>query len=227
MDAIDILGGLLGHKSSRSKRSGGSKTGTDILSDIFGGKSKRSSGPSATDLDRKAKELEEILNVSKDHHDRPSSATRSSSRDHDTSHSSSGSLFPHSGSTTAPTSGSSLGNDVNDKALILVQAMINAAKSDGQIDQAEQQTILQRFEGSSSEAIQFLREEFRKPLDVRQFASTVPLGMETQVYAMSLMAINLDSGDEAKYLMDLSQALRISAEDREQLHQRYNAPSIY
>ncbi len=222
MDAIDILGGLLGHKSSPSKRSGGSKPGTDILSDIFGGGSKRSSGPSTTDLDRKAKELEDMLNVSKDHHDRASSATRSSSRE-----SSSGSSFPHGGSTTAPTSGSSPGNDVNDKALILVQAMINAAKADGQIDQSEQQAILQRFEGNSSEAIQFLREEFRKPLDVRQFASSVPLGMETQVYAISLMAINLDSGNEAKYLMDLSQALRISAEDREQLHQRYNAPSIY
>ena len=64
-------------------------------------------------------------------------------------------------------------------------------------------------------------------MDLAGFAASVPLGMEQQVYSVSLMTINLDSGEEAKYLLQLSQALRLSPEVREQIHQRYGAPSIY
>ncbi len=81
--------------------------------------------------------------------------------------------------------------------------------------------------GPSREAIQFLREEFSRPLDVHEFASSVPLGMEQQVYTMSLIAIDLDTGREAKYLLELARSLRIPDEVREQIHQRLGAPSVY
>jgi uncharacterized membrane protein YebE (DUF533 family) len=51
--------------------------------------------------------------------------------------------------------------------------------------------------------------------------------MEQQVYTMSLIAIDLDTGEEAKYLMELSESLRLPTAVREQIHQRLGAPSIY
>ena len=170
--------------------------------------------PRPSDISQQAKELEDLLNVANERQSHPRSAPvptqpHSSSR-------------PDTGirETTSPSSD-------NEKAQILVRAMVNAAKSDGQIDQAEQQRILERLHNPSPDAIQFLREEFQKPLNVREFAMSVPIGMEQQVYTMSLIAIDLDTGNEAKYLMELAEALRLPMEVREQIHQRLGAPSIY
>ena len=51
--------------------------------------------------------------------------------------------------------------------------------------------------------------------------------MEQQVYTMSLIAIDLDTNREARYLTQLADALRIPADVREQIHQRLGAPSMY
>jgi len=104
--------------------------------------------------------------------------------------------------------------------------MVNAAKSDGRVSQTEQQNILNRLESASREAIEFLREEFARPLDVRDFAWSVPLGMEHQVYAMSLAAIDLDTNPEAQYLSELAHGLQISPDDCSEIHQRLGAPAI-
>jgi uncharacterized membrane protein YebE (DUF533 family) len=113
----------------------------------------------------------------------------------------------------------------NEQALILVRAMVNAAKADGEISQAEQQSILGRLNNPSPEAIQFLREEFKKPLDVREFAWSVPVGMEQQVYTMSLIAIDLDTSHEQSYLRELAHGLRIPPEVCEQIQERMGAGS--
>ena len=216
MDAIDILGSLLGHKSSRGGR------GSDVLKDILTGGSRSSapsSGSSPTNIGREAKELEDLLNVAQH---RQSGSGQS------------GSGQPKSRQAPTPSSGSvdargpktTPGGDA-EHALILVRAMVNAAKADGQIDEKEQKSILERLSNPSRENIDFLRQEFQRPLDVREFALSVPIGMEQQVYTMSLIAIDLDTGQEAKYLMELAEALRLPADVREQIHQRLGAPSIY
>ncbi len=209
MDAIDILGSLLGHKSSRPGK------GTDVLTEILRGASRKSSpAPGPSDIGQQAKELEDLLNVANKRQSQPRSAPVP------TQPSSSSRPKVDTREATAP-------NSDNEKAQILVCAMVNAAKSDGQIDQAEQQSILERLNNPSPEAIQFLRDEFQKPLNVREFAMSVPIGMEQQVYTMSLIAIDLDTSSEAKYLMELAEALRLPTEIREQIHQRVGAPSIY
>jgi uncharacterized membrane protein YebE (DUF533 family) len=104
--------------------------------------------------------------------------------------------------------------------------MLNAAKSDGQIDQAEQQSILEHVGDRSRETIRLLRDEFARPLDVDAFARSVPIGMEQQVYTMSLIAIDLDTSREARYLNQLADALRIPGDVRKQIHQRLGAPSM-
>jgi uncharacterized membrane protein YebE (DUF533 family) len=105
--------------------------------------------------------------------------------------------------------------------------MISAAKADGQLDRTEQEKILKHLQSPSEDAIRFLQNEFQRNIDIRELVASVPIGMEQQVYTISLIAIDLDSGEEAKYMMELSDALRIPADVREQIHQRLGAPSIY
>ena len=233
MDAIDILGGLLGHKSSR----GG--MGADILKDILGGgrraPSRNQPGavspkPSSNDIQREAQELEDLLNVangrSANRRSPGASPPAADTRAGGPSWSQADVTTPRSG----PTGGSSASSgDVlsqSDQALVLVRAMVNAAKSDGQIDRSEQQKILERMGDASNQAIQFLRDEFARPLDVRDFAWSVPIGMEQKVYTLSLIAIDLDNNREAKYLSELAHGLRIPSNVRDQIHQRLGAPRI-
>ena len=199
MDVIDILGGILGHKTSQGGRGG------DALNDIFrrGSRSSSPSGSQPTDISREAKELEDLLNVT---NDRQAESA------------------PADASPAEPSGGSP---SQQQRALILIRAMVNAAKADGQIDPSEQDNIIKHLRNPSPENIQFLRDEFRRPLDVRGFAMSVPVGMEQQVYKMSLIAIDLDTGKEAKYLMELAENLRLSDEVREQIHQQLGAPNIY
>lgn len=115
----------------------------------------------------------------------------------------------------------------NDEALVMIRAMVNAAKADGRVTQAEQQAILDRMSQPSPAALSFLRNEFSQPLDVREFCWSVPLGMEQQVYTLTLATIDLDTGAEADYLRDLAHGLRLAPEFCNQLHQRYGAPTIF
>lgn len=110
------------------------------------------------------------------------------------------------------------------RATILVRAMINAAKADGMIDPAEQQQIVGQLQPLSPAEIQFLQNEFAAPLDPHGFAHTVPQGLEYDVYAVSVMAINLDTNPEAQYLAQLGQCLRIPAAVVNEIHHRFGIP---
>lgn len=115
----------------------------------------------------------------------------------------------------------------NSDAEVLVRAMINAAKSDGQIDQAEQDRIVSKLGNLSHEEVNFLRHEFSQPLNVQQFIRQVPPGLEHQVYALSLTAIDLDTNREATYLHELAQGLKIDPETCNQIHAQLGAPLLY
>lgn len=113
------------------------------------------------------------------------------------------------------------------QAEILIRAMVNAAKSDGNVDAEEQQKIVGRLGEVSQDEIEFIQQELAQPLDVNGFAASVPRGMEQQTYAMSLMAIDLDSNPEAQYLHQLAQGLGINAETCNQIHEQMGAPKLY
>ena len=119
-------------------------------------------------------------------------------------------------------------DDAQEKeAEILLRAMLNAAKSDGKIDEEEQRKITEHLEDISDEEAQFVREELNSPLDVDAFINSIPRGMEEKVYFMSLLAIDLDSEEEAKYLDKLSKGLNISHEVCNQIHEKLGAPVLY
>jgi uncharacterized membrane protein YebE (DUF533 family) len=115
----------------------------------------------------------------------------------------------------------------NEQALVLTRAMINAAKADGQITQDEQQAILKQIGNTNRDTVEFLRREFNAPVNVREFVWTVPLGMEEQVYMMSLIGMELDTQNEANYLAELAFGLRIPPETCNQIHERMGAPQIF
>ena len=118
--------------------------------------------------------------------------------------------------------------EANDQAVLMIRAMVNAAKSDGRIDETEQQNIISKLGDDVSQAeIDFLKREFAAPVDVASFASSVPRGLEQQIYAMSLTSIELDTQKEAEYLGQLAQGLQIDPNTCNQIHDQLGAPKIF
>lgn len=118
-------------------------------------------------------------------------------------------------------------NQATDDATLIIRAMINAAKSDGSIDKAEQEAILAKLGKISQAESNFIRSEFAAPLDVAGFARSIPKAMGPQIYAVSLMAIDLDTNKEAHYLHDLAQGLGISQQNANKIHEHLGAQKLY
>lgn len=118
-------------------------------------------------------------------------------------------------------------NEAEEQAKLIIRAMINAAKSDGNVDQQEQENIISKMGDIDAEEAAFIRSEFQAPLDVEGFVRDVPRGMEQQIYALSLSSIDLDTQQEAQYLHQLAQGLSISQDDCNQLHDQVGAPKLY
>ena len=114
-----------------------------------------------------------------------------------------------------------------DQATLIIRAMVNAAKSDGRFDKEEQEKILSRLGDLSPAEVEFIKREFNTPLDVESFVRSVPKGMEQQIYAISLTAIDLDTNKEAQYLAQLAQGLGISPQMANEIHKHLGAPVIF
>ena len=115
----------------------------------------------------------------------------------------------------------------DDQAEILVRAMINAAKSDGQIEQAEVDNIVGRLGEIDEHEAEFLRNEFRAPLDIEGFCRSVPRDMAQQAYAFSVMGMKLDTQREAQYLGAVAQGLGLDPNTCNAIHDKLGAPQIF
>ncbi len=116
-----------------------------------------------------------------------------------------------------------------DNEKLLVRAMVSAAKADGSIDQKEMERIIGRIGegGVTDEEKAFVMGELGKPVDVAALAAEARTPTQAaEVYAASLIAIDLDSDAERAYLRDLAQALRLDAATVSQLHGMTGAPAI-
>lgn len=117
--------------------------------------------------------------------------------------------------------------DENAQAEILLRGMINAAKSDGQIDREEQAMILENLGDVSQDELDFVRNEMAQPVNIHGFIRSVPKGLEQQAYMMSLLGIKLDSRAEAEYLDQLAEGMGISHDVANQIHEQVGAPKLY
>ncbi len=100
----------------------------------------------------------------------------------------------------------------DDHALVLIKAMCSAAKSDGHVDEQEIAAITRRLGDLDAEEEALLRRELSGPVDLRALVAAVPAGFESEVYGVSLLAIDQVSGAEAEYLSDLAVALGLTGD---------------
>ena len=98
-------------------------------------------------------------------------------------------------------------------ANILVKAMINAAKADGAIDQAELQKIVGKLDddGLTQDEKDFFMAESVRPIDIEGViaSATGRPEMAAQIYAASLLAIEVDTPGEEKYMQNLANGLSL------------------
>lgn len=112
----------------------------------------------------------------------------------------------------------------DDTALLLVRAMVAAAKADGQIDQQEIARITGKLEeiGADEESRRFVAEELRRPLDLEAIVQAVPSPeVAVEVYAASLLAIEVDTPAERAYLQTLAGRLNLPQAVVAQVHRAF------
>lgn len=111
---------------------------------------------------------------------------------------------------------------------LMLRAMIQAAKADGHIDATEKQRLMDHLGNDlDPDERDFVRDQMAAPVDAQALARDVPPGLETQVYLMSVLAIEFDDEAEARYLRDLAQALNLSPQAVNALHERLGAAPLH
>jgi len=100
----------------------------------------------------------------------------------------------------------------NEDAVLLIRAMIAAANADHVVDDVERHTILGKVtaSGLGAEEHSFMEKELANPLDLRALVAQVKSPeMAEQVYAASVLALEVDSDAERNYLQRLASALNL------------------
>ena len=111
---------------------------------------------------------------------------------------------------------------LEDMATLTIRAMLNAAKADGQIDPQEAQRLLGKMQedGITEEERQFVLTEMQKPMETDAIVRAVPNQQAAaQIYTASLMAIQVDTDAEQRYLQELASKLGINQHSVNYLHQ--------
>jgi uncharacterized membrane protein YebE (DUF533 family) len=116
-------------------------------------------------------------------------------------------------------------DEVQRKARLMFRAMVQAAKADGNIDDAEAARLTSHLHGISDtqEARDFVSDEMRRPVDIAGLATEVQSPAEAaEVYAASIMAIDVDTDAERNYLKALAAALTLPPTVATQIHSSLN-----
>ncbi len=111
--------------------------------------------------------------------------------------------------------------ELEGNAALIIRAMVNAAKADGQIDTDEVRRIVGHLEenGAEPEALEYLKGEMDKPFDMEALVRDVRSPeVAVEVYAASLLAIEIDTDAERYYLQRLANALSLQPDTIERIH---------
>lgn len=99
---------------------------------------------------------------------------------------------------------------------LVLKAMINAAKSDGQIDEEEIHRIVGKLQevGAEAKDQRFVLAQMQQPMETEKLISAARGRAElaAQIYAASLMAIEVDTSAEKEYLRELAFGLGLGQE---------------
>ena len=102
---------------------------------------------------------------------------------------------------------------VQQTAELVIKGMMNVAKSDGQVSADEIQRIVGKLKesGMAGDAEAWILAELRKPLDLDAFIAEIPnQEVAAQVYAASLLAVEVDTPQEKAYLTDFARKAGIN-----------------
>ncbi|OGT70887.1 MAG: hypothetical protein A3H44_05350 [Gammaproteobacteria bacterium RIFCSPLOWO2_02_FULL_57_10] len=113
--------------------------------------------------------------------------------------------------------------------LVMIQAMIAAAKADGHIDAQEQKVLFEQVEkmGLDAESKAFVFDALTRPVDINAIAASAR-GIEqaTELYLISRIAIDVDHPAERAYLQALGHKLNLPTDLMAHLdHQVEAAPA--
>jgi uncharacterized membrane protein YebE (DUF533 family) len=99
-------------------------------------------------------------------------------------------------------------------AQLMLRAMINATKADGQIDQDEVRRILGKLQesGADKAALDFVMAEMNKPMETEAIVAMAKGNpqLAAELYAASLLAISVDTPAERTYMQNLSTGLGLA-----------------
>ena len=99
-------------------------------------------------------------------------------------------------------------------AEIILTAMIDAAKADGQVDADELNKIMSNLKSSGvgQEGVNYVIKKLQSPMETAKIIAAVKGRPElaAQVYSASLMAIEVDTEAEKKYLEKLAKAMGLN-----------------
>ena len=108
-------------------------------------------------------------------------------------------------------------------AEIIITAMIDAAKADGQVDAEEFQRITSSLQqnGLGQEGMNYVIQKLQGPMETAKIIAAVNgrPDFAAQVYSASLMAINVDTDAERKYLAKLGKAMGLSDDVMQNIEQ--------
>lgn len=115
----------------------------------------------------------------------------------------------------------------DDLAELVLRAMISAAKADGHVDQAEMQRIVGRLKdsGADQESQGWVLQELGRPLDLEALVAEIPnTEVAAEVYAASLLTIELDTDAERAYLAELARRTGLQPAVTAYIHQTMGVP---
>lgn len=117
--------------------------------------------------------------------------------------------------------------DEDEVAKLMLRAMTQAARADGDLDQGEKAKLSTLLAESDPGAVETLQNILSAPVSAADLAADTPKGLETQVYTMSVNAITPDNQAEARYLHELASALEIAPQTANAIHDSLGAPRLY
>lgn len=117
--------------------------------------------------------------------------------------------------------------EAEEGAKLLIEAMCLAAKSDGHVDEQEREAILGQLGDLDDDEIEFVKRQLASTVGVEDFVRRVPEDMAEQVYAFALMAVRLDSREEAEWFARLAQGLGLDGTVANAIHERLGQPEIF
>jgi len=108
----------------------------------------------------------------------------------------------------------------NQDSLLLIRAMIAAAAADGVVDEDERSRITKAAQdsGLGSEELNLLAHELDHPLTIDRLVAAVTRDeLRSQVYGVSLLAVDVDTDAEQDYFNRLAVALQLDDDTVQQI----------